>query len=82
VADRILALYGSVGQADADPTAAQASAATALSQSLPGLVGQWRSIVGQRVPALNQRLKEARLPSLDPEAPPSRKEEGADRDEG
>jgi hypothetical protein len=82
VVARILALYGAVGQADAGPTTAQASAATALSQSLPGLVQQWRAIAARRVPALNQRLKEGRLPPLDPEAAPSREEEGLDRDEG
>jgi photosystem II stability/assembly factor-like uncharacterized protein len=82
VVGRILALYGSLGQADVGPTAAQTTAGAALSQSLPVLVRQWRSIVGQRVPALNRRLKEARLPPLNPEAAPSREEEGMNRDEG
>ena len=79
---RVLALYGSVGQVDAAPTAAQASAAATLSASLPGLVEQWRAILGRRVPALNRQLREARLPLLDPEAPPSRQEAGLDRDAG
>jgi hypothetical protein len=71
-----------VGQADVGPTAAQTSAVAALSQSLPVLERQWRTIVDQRVPALNRQLKEARLPILDPEAAPSREEEGLNRDEG
>jgi hypothetical protein len=82
VVGRILALYGSVGQADIGPTAAQTTAVAALSQSLLVLVRQWSSIVGQRVPALNHRLKEARLPPLDLRAAPSREEEGMNRDQG
>jgi hypothetical protein len=79
---RTLALYGSLGQADAGPTAAQTSAVTALSQSLLALVRQWQSIVGQRVPALNRRLKQAHLPVVDPEVAPPGEEEGMNRDEG
>ena len=79
---RIQGLYDSVGQSDAAPTEAQSRAAAALSQSLPALLRQWQAIADRQVTALNRRLKEAHLPPLDPGAPPSHEEEGADRDEG
>jgi hypothetical protein len=82
VVGRTLALYGSLGQADAGPTAAQATAVAALSQSLPDLVRRWQAIVGRRVPALNRRLEKGRLPPLGLQAAPAREEEGLNRDEG
>jgi hypothetical protein len=78
----VLSLYASVGRADAAPTAAQAKAAEELAQAIPGLVERWQSLANTRVPAANRRLKGARLPLLDPDAPPSHEEEGLDRDEG
>jgi hypothetical protein len=82
VAGRISELYGSLGQADAGPTSAQASAVAALAQSLPPLLQRWRSVVDQRVPALNRRLKGAHLPVLDLQASSAKEEESLDRDEG
>jgi hypothetical protein len=79
---KISGLYGSLGQADAGPTAAQASAAAALAQSLPALLQRWRSLVDRRVPALNRRLKEAHLPILDLQASSAKEEESLNRDEG
>jgi photosystem II stability/assembly factor-like uncharacterized protein len=82
VVGRIQALYDSLGQADAAPTAALSSAAAPLSQSLPALIRRWQAITDQRLPDLNRRLKGARLPLVDPGVAPSHEEEGADRDEG
>jgi photosystem II stability/assembly factor-like uncharacterized protein len=79
---RISELFGSLGQADAGPTAAQASAVEEVSRSLPPLLQRWRAIVDQRVPALNRRLKGAGLSLLDPEAVSAEDEEGSNRDEG
>jgi len=82
VVGRISELYGALGQADAGPTVAQASAATALAQSLPALLQGWRSIVDQRVPALNRRLTAAHLPVLELQASSAKEEESLNRDEG
>jgi hypothetical protein len=82
VVGKILGLYGSLGQADAAPTAAQASAVAAVSQSLPPLLRRWQSLVAERLPVLNRRLKRAHLPLVDVHAAPSGEEEGLDRDQG
>ncbi len=78
--DGVQALYGSVGQVDAAPTAAQARAAESLSRSLSEMAGRWQLLVKEKVPSLNRRLEKAGLPPLDPAAAPSREEEGTNRD--
>jgi photosystem II stability/assembly factor-like uncharacterized protein len=75
-------LYGSLGQADAGPTVAQASAAAALEQSLPPVLRRWRAVVDQRVAVLNRRLKSAHLPVLDMKTMSAKEEESLNRDEG
>jgi photosystem II stability/assembly factor-like uncharacterized protein len=82
VVGNVYALYGTVGQADAGPTAAQATAADELSRQVPDLVKRWQAIVSTQVPALNRRLKAAHLPEIDPAKPPSHAEVGGDKDEG
>ena len=82
VNEGIYTLYNTVGQADAGPTAAQVSATDALAKQLPGLLQQWQSLVGKDLPALNQQLKGAGSPEVNPEAAPSHDGPGMDQDEG
>jgi hypothetical protein len=82
VVGNVYALYGTVGQADAGPTAAQVTAAGELSRQVPDLIKRWQAIVSTQVPALNRRLKAAHLPEIDPARSPSHAEEGGDKDEG
>ncbi len=62
-------LYGMVGQADAAPTAAQKSAASALDERGALVVKRWEEIKAG-VAALNQKLKAADLTEIQPEQRP------------
>ena len=78
--DNVYALYNTVGQVDAGPTAAQVSAADSLAKALPGLLGQWQSMMTKDLPALNQQLKGAGLPEVNPETPLSHESQGMDEE--
>jgi hypothetical protein len=78
----VYGLYTTVGQVDAAPTAVQSSAADALSKEIPAAVQRWKSLVTTDLPALNQQLKAAGLPEVNPEASASEEAEGMDQDEG
>jgi photosystem II stability/assembly factor-like uncharacterized protein len=66
-------LYGSVGQSDAAPTAAQIAAITDVERALAPLLQQWNSIKQSDLPSVNQQLHSAELPELrlDPLAEPA-----------
>jgi photosystem II stability/assembly factor-like uncharacterized protein len=57
-------LYGSVGQADAAPTSAQANAAADAERDLAALMKQWEEIRKSDLPSLNRQLKNAKLPEI------------------
>jgi photosystem II stability/assembly factor-like uncharacterized protein len=57
-------LYGSVGQADAAPTAAQTSAAADAERDLSALLKRWEEIKQSDLPALNRQLKSAGQPEI------------------
>ena len=57
-------LYGSVGQADAAPTAAQVSAAADTERDLSGVLKRWDEIKQSDLPALNRQLKSASLTEI------------------
>jgi hypothetical protein len=79
---RVAGLYESVEQSDAGPTAAQTSAGDALKQQLPALLGEWQAIARKELPAVNGKLRGARLPVVRPEAGANGADPGVDRDEG
>jgi photosystem II stability/assembly factor-like uncharacterized protein len=58
------ALYGSIGQADAAPTAAQTSAAADAERDLSASLKRWEEIKQSDLPALNRQLKSAKLPEI------------------
>jgi hypothetical protein len=78
----VYGLYNTIGQVDAVPTAVQSSAADALSKEIPQAVQRWKSLVTTDLPTLNQQLKAAGLPEVNPEASASEEAEGMDQDEG
>ena len=82
VNEAVSGLYGSVGQVDAAPTAAQAEGANKLAGQLPGVLQKWHSFVANDVPALNQQLKSAGLPTINPDQAPTDQGAGMDQDEG
>ena len=57
-------LYESIGQADAAPTAAQASAAADTKRDLSVLMKRWEEVKQSDLPALNRQLKSASLPEI------------------
>jgi hypothetical protein len=57
-------LYTLVDQADAAPTAVQATAATEAEQDASVALKQWEEMKASDVPALNAQLRDAHLPEL------------------
>jgi len=57
-------LYGSVGQADAAPTAAQINAVADTDRDLSAVMKQWEEIKKSDLPALNRQFKSANLPEI------------------
>ena len=77
--ETVSSLYNTVGQADAAPTAAQAEASETIGKQLPALLQRWQAIA-KEIPALNQQLKGAGQPEINPEAKPSHEDEGMDEE--
>ena len=57
-------LYGSVGQADAEPTAAQINAVADTERDLSAVMKRWEEIKKSDLPALNRQLKNTNLPEI------------------
>lgn len=80
VNDDVNTLYGMAGMADAPPTAALITATATAERDLAPLMKRWDALKTSDVPALNQRLRDAKAPELKLEADPSA-EEGAANEE-
>ncbi len=63
-------LYGAIGQADAAPTAAQITAVADSERGLSAVMKRWEEIKNADLPALNGRLKKAKLPEIKVESKP------------
>jgi photosystem II stability/assembly factor-like uncharacterized protein len=61
-------LYGSVGQADTAPTAAQVNAAAEAEHELSAVMKRWEEIKKSDLPALNSQLKSANLDGINLES--------------
>jgi hypothetical protein len=61
----LLSLYKEIEKADARPTVVDEAAATAAEAELDRLLGRWRSLKTEDIPALNRQLSAAGLESLD-----------------
>jgi photosystem II stability/assembly factor-like uncharacterized protein len=57
-------LYGSVGQADAEPTAVQINAVADTERDLSAVMKRWEEIKKSDLPALNRQLKNTNLPEI------------------
>jgi hypothetical protein len=55
--------------ADVTPTTQAAAAVGATASALDGLLVRWSEIKAKDVPALNEQLRQAGLPVLNPERP-------------
>ncbi|MGA8491574.1 MAG: glycoside hydrolase [Terriglobales bacterium] len=71
-------LYGSVGQADAAPTAAQETAAADTERDLATVLKRWEEIKQSDLPALNRQLKSTKLPEIHLESKAPADDGGAD----
>ncbi len=71
-------LYGSVGQADAAPTAAQINAATDAERDLSAVMKRWKEVKKSDLPALNRELKSANLLEINLESKVQMKEQQTD----
>jgi photosystem II stability/assembly factor-like uncharacterized protein len=71
-------LYGSVGQVDAAPTAAQVNAAADVEHDLSTVVKRWEEIKKSDLPALNGQLRDAKLGEISLESKPQTVEGQAD----
>jgi len=69
------ALYAEVDRADAVPTTAQLKARADIERDLSAIIKQWEEIRTKSIPAINQRLKDARLAEIVIEANPRVEEE-------
>jgi photosystem II stability/assembly factor-like uncharacterized protein len=65
----VATLYGSVGQSDAAPTAAQIAAAAEVERGLTPMLQQWDNIKKSDLPKVNQQLHGADLPELRLDSP-------------
>jgi hypothetical protein len=71
----VSALYAEVDRADAAPTTAQLKARADIERDFSAIIKDWEEIRTKSVPALNQRLKDARLEEIVIEANPRVEEE-------
>jgi len=58
-------LFNDIQGVDADPTSAMKTAVGEVQSRGATLMEHWKEIIGERIPALNQELKAARLPPID-----------------
>jgi photosystem II stability/assembly factor-like uncharacterized protein len=77
VQEHIAGLYSEIGRADAAPTAAQLAATQSATQALVELTGEWQQLQGG-LPALNKRLRAAKLAPVRADLAPPRDRNVAD----
>jgi hypothetical protein len=61
-------LLGVFQDADVTPTSQAAAAVPELTKAVPDLLAKWNSFKQQELPALNQQLRSAKLPEINPAA--------------
>jgi photosystem II stability/assembly factor-like uncharacterized protein len=71
---QVATLYGQVWQADAEPTAAQSEAITAIEHDASDVVQRWDALKTSDLPALNRILRGADLPEVQLESDPHKDE--------
>jgi hypothetical protein len=74
------ALYDQVGHADAAPTGTQVSAAAAVERDFTDVMRRWTELWNRDLPALNQQLKSAGSPEIQPEKNTASSNDAGDED--
>jgi hypothetical protein len=80
VANEVLGLYEQVGQADAAPTVAQQNTGARIGKEVSEIVERWERMKKAALPALDRKLNDGHLPSIDLERRPETMAEGGDED--
>jgi hypothetical protein len=80
LAEQAIALYLQLGQADAAPTVAQQQAVEQIGQQGSDAVQQWEQFKKSDIPAMNERLRIALLPSINLDRQPEDVPGGGDED--
>ena len=75
-----IALYKEVEKADAEPTVAQAKAASETRGQLSKLLAAWDELKAKDIRSFNERLRSAGQPAIDLAQPPQEKEHGGDEE--
>ncbi len=60
-------LYQQIWQTDAEPTGAQSEAAAATEKDGADVLKRWKELKSSDLPALNQMLRESKVPEINPE---------------
>ena len=69
VLESVERLFNEIQGADAAPTAAVKAAVADVREKVGPLMQAWRKLLDSDLPALNQQLKQAGLPEVNPELP-------------
>jgi len=69
VLESVERLFNEIQRADAAPTAAVKAAVVDVQTKIGPLMEAWRKLLDSDLPALNQQLKQAGLPEVNPELP-------------
>ncbi len=77
---QVTVLYGQVWQADAEPTAAQSEAVTAIEHDASDVMKRWDALKTADLSALNQVLRDANLPEVKIESDPHKDEASMDEE--
>jgi photosystem II stability/assembly factor-like uncharacterized protein len=77
---QIATVYGQIGQADAEPTAAQIEVAGTLDRDSADVLRRWNELKSSDLSALNNKLQAAQLPELKVETGPQTDETGMDEE--
>jgi photosystem II stability/assembly factor-like uncharacterized protein len=77
---QVTGLYSQIWQADAEPTAAQAAAATVIEHDASEVMKRWDGLKTTDLPVLNQALHTANLPEVQIESDPHKEESATDEE--
>ena len=77
---QVVALYGQVWQADAEPTQAQSEAIAAVEHDASDAMKRWDALRTSDLPALNRALRRVKLPEVQIESDSRKEEAGMDEE--
>ena len=73
-------LYGELEQADANPTAALLAAAAHVQKEATEVLPEWEQFKRSQLPEMNQQMRNARHPAINPDRKPTNMPQAGDED--